>query len=182
MTKHQCGNVGWFKCHEIKTINIGWRKCQQSKLTYINHKLDCFTFIIQGIINCHQLMDFCKMSISIIEVVTFVWCPLSLLTGWLIMELSGWHCGKSERGKNLKIITTFPAGLLFHTEEGFQKNKFILYWYKWGGNQAHPRLQLLMFVGAFEWKVRWNTILHTSISGSPDMNWWNISKPKSQSP
>ena len=66
-------------------------------------------------------MDCCKMSISIIEVVTFVWCPLSLLTGWLIMELSGWHCGKSERGNNLKIMTTFLSELLFHTENFFKR-------------------------------------------------------------
>ena len=58
-------------------------------------------------------MDCCKMSISIIEVVTFVWCPLSLLTGWLIMELSGWHCGKSERGKIWKWWQLFHQDYYF---------------------------------------------------------------------
>ena len=29
--------------------------------------------------------------------------------GWLMMELSGWHCGKSARGNKLKIMTASPA-------------------------------------------------------------------------
>ena len=71
-------------------------------------------------------MDCCKMSISIIEVVTFVWCP-SVSANWLIdngtIRLTLW---KIREGKQSENNDNFSIRITISYRELFQKNKYKL--------------------------------------------------------